>query len=108
MKEQPGLKEGAPLLLPAAHIECRPGTNMHVLRLPDVSILLSEGAAAILELCNGRRSRTEIQLRLIALGHRHTSELLEPFLDAARERNWIVDLKLPATPSFEVPVCAEY
>jgi hypothetical protein len=107
MREQPGLKDGAPLLLPGARIECFPGTNLPVLHLAAGPILLSEGAAAILSLCDGTRSRLEIQLRLLALGYRESSTFLDPFLDAARERKWVVDLRLPAVHSAHVPVFAE-
>ena len=108
MKEQPVLKDGAPLLLPSARVECRPGTELHVLHLASTSVLLSEGAAVILGLCNGRHSRTDIQVRLIALGYHQLSQHVGPFLDAARDRSWVVDLKLPAVQSIQEPACAEY
>ena len=107
MKEQPSLKEGAPLLLPGARIECRPGTSLPLLHLPTGTILVNDAAAAVLGLCNGRHNRLDIQLRLMGLGYPGTSAHLDAFLDSARERRWIVDLKLPVVQSFQLPACAE-
>ncbi|MEJ0035750.1 MAG: hypothetical protein WDO68_06685 [Gammaproteobacteria bacterium] len=111
MKNQPSLQQGAPLLVPGGRVECVSGridAGLHMLHLPDGSIPLSEGAAAILRLCNGRHSRAEIQLQLQALGYSQSCAFLDPFLDAARARSWVVDLKLPVVRSFQIPVCVEY
>ncbi len=111
VKNPPSLNEGAPLLLPGARVECLSGpgsAGLHVLQLPAGSVPLSEGAAAILRLCNGRRRRAEIQLQLQALGYPQSSPFLESFLDAARHRNWVVELKLPAVRFFQVPLRAGY
>jgi hypothetical protein len=108
MRAKPILQTGAPLLLPGARIDRRPGTDMPILELPTGSILLSEGAAAVLRLCTGRHSRTEIRLRLEVLGHSQSGTFIEEFLDAARDRNWVVDLRLPAIRSSVVAECAEH
>ena len=109
MKEWSSSQQGAPLLAPGARIERRSGSDLHVLFLPRGAIPLSEGAAAILRLCNGRSSRAEIQIRLVGLGYRPSSVFLDPFLDAALERKWVVEIQRP--PHFILSpqtVCTEH
>jgi hypothetical protein len=112
MKERSSLLDGAPLLIPGARVEVASFgsgcSNLQVLRLPKGPILLSEMAAAILRLCDGRHSRAQIQLHLQSLGHRQVSTFLDPFLDAARDRQWVVEIRLPAIRAPRVSVCVEY
>jgi pyrroloquinoline quinone biosynthesis protein D len=72
----------------------RSGTKqkLPVLVYADEEVQLNEGALAILQLCDGSRSRDQIVEEAAQRSSEHSLEAdIIAFLDAARARGWIVD-----------------
>lgn len=66
-----------------------------MLVLPDGKVQLNDGAYAILRLCDGSRTRTQI----VSEAARHDDALMADigeFLEAARTRGWIVEVPGPS------------
>lgn len=79
-----------PRLAKRARFRYDPTRESHVLLLPERVIMLSESAAEILELCDGKRSVDEIKAEL--RGRYPNAELdadVDEFLEEARSRRWL-------------------
>ncbi len=63
-----------------------------VLVQPGGAVQLNESAAAILELCDGTRTREEVIAEFLANpAYRELGEDVRDFLEAALERGWIIE-----------------
>lgn len=57
------------------------------------TVLLNEGAAALLDLCDGTRTLEEIVTEYLSHAANHQLEAdVREFLEAARQRGWIVEV----------------
>jgi pyrroloquinoline quinone biosynthesis protein D len=64
-----------------------------VLVQPGGAVPLNESAAALLELCDGTRSFDEVVSQFVAQpGNANLAADAQDFLEAARQRGWIVEI----------------
>ena len=64
-----------------------------VLVEPAGTVPLNESAAALLELCDGTRSFDEVVSQFVAQsGNTALASDAQDFLDAARQRGWVVEI----------------
>ena len=64
-----------------------------VLVQPSGTVALNESAAALLELCDGSRSHDEVIEQFVAQpGNEGLALDAQEFLEAARQRGWVVEV----------------
>lgn len=83
-------------LAPDAYIDSSPETGLSTLRLPAGAIPLSDIAAVILKLCNGRNRRADILSHLRLRGFDDQLINVQAFIDAACRREWLVQVERPS------------
>ena len=66
--------------------------NGHILLSQNGPVRLNDSAAAILELCDGTRTRDGIVARIVRSKDDDLAGDVREFLDAARRRGWIVEI----------------
>lgn len=93
-------------LAPGASVESSPLSGLSALRIEGAAILLSDSAATILELCNGRNSRRQIFAQLRMRGLSTQPGELHEFLDVACRRQWVTLARARSEITME-PMCAD-
>lgn len=88
----PTVAHGVRLAAGVRLVGTRSKHKVSILICADGKVQLNEGAVAILRLCDGSRTREQI----VSEAARHAADAalaadIDAFLNAARERGWIVD-----------------
>jgi pyrroloquinoline quinone biosynthesis protein D len=78
-------------LAPGHQLQKDASGNGHILVSPTGPVQLNESAAAILELCDGTRTREEIVARILRSKYDSLADDVRAFLAAARRRGWVVE-----------------
>lgn len=84
-------KQGVQLAASVRLVRANARQKMSVLLCDGASVQLNAGAAAILSLCDGSRTRAQIVVEMQQQGNGALADDIEAFLDAAETRGWIVD-----------------
>jgi pyrroloquinoline quinone biosynthesis protein D len=91
MKDKTSPRRRRIRLAPGHQVQKDPGRDGHVLASPTGSVQLNDTAAAILELCDGTRTREEIISRILRSRDDSLAHDVRAFLDVARQRGWIAE-----------------
>jgi pyrroloquinoline quinone biosynthesis protein D len=78
-------------LAPGHQLQKDASGTRHIVVSPTGPVQLNESAAAILDLCDGTRTREEIVVRILRSKDDSLADDVRAFLDAARRRGWIVE-----------------
>ena len=93
-------------LAPGATVESSPLSGLSALRIEGAAVLLSDSAAAILKLCNGRNSRRQIFAQLRMRGLSTQPGEFQAFLDVACRRQWVTPARARSEIMMEA-MCAD-
>ena len=92
-----------------AYIDSSPVTGLSTLEWSGASIPLSESAAVILKLCNGRNRVRDIVSHLRLRGRSDQFLNVHAFIDAACRRRWVTQVELPRSDKMsKVEPCVKY
>ena len=92
MKDYTVARAGKVRLAPGRQLQKDAAGQGHILTSRTGPVRLNEAAAAILELCDGTRTREGIIARVVRLKNDDSlADDVRDFLDAARRRGWIVE-----------------
>ena len=92
MKEYTVARAGKVRLAPGRQLQRDPAGHGHILISRTGPVRLNESAAAILELCDGTRTREGIVARVVRMKNDDSlADDVRDFLDAASRRGWIVE-----------------
>ena len=92
MKDYTVARAGKVRLAPGRQLQKDSAGQGHILTSRTGPVRLNEAAAAILELCDGTRTREGIIARVVRLKNDDSlADDVRDFLDAARRRGWIVE-----------------
>jgi pyrroloquinoline quinone biosynthesis protein D len=91
MKDKTVARAGKVRLAPGRALQKDAAGDGHILLSPAGLVRLNESAAAILELCDGTRTRDGIVARIVRSKDDGLAEDVREFLDAASRRGWIVE-----------------
>lgn len=76
-------------LAPGCRLSGERGRSGRVLICPSGSVELNEIAAAILALCDGRRTREQIVARVLSASRHGLARSVREFLAAAHRNGWV-------------------
>ncbi len=91
MKEYIVARAGKVRLAPGRQLQKDAAGDGHILISRTGPVRLNESAAAILELCDGTRTREGIVARIVRSKDDSLADDVRDFLDAASRRGWIVE-----------------
>ncbi len=91
MKEYTVARAGKVRLAPGRQLQKDAAGDGHILISRNGPVRLNESAAAILELCDGTRTREAIVARIVHSKDDSLADDVRDFLDAAHRRGWIVE-----------------
>ena len=91
MKEYTVARAGKVRLAPGRQLQKDAAGDGHILISRTGPVRLNESAAAILELCDGTRTREGIVARIVRSKDDSLADDVRDFLDAASRRGWIVE-----------------
>ncbi len=84
-------RAGKVRLAPGRQLQKDAAGDGHILMSRTGPVRLNESAAAILELCDGTRTREGIVARIVRSKDDSLEDDVRDFLDAARRRGWILE-----------------
>jgi pyrroloquinoline quinone biosynthesis protein D len=92
MKHKAAPRRGKVRLAPGRRLQAAKRRDRHVLVSREGTVQLNETAASILALCDGTRTRDEIVASILRRpGDQDLAGDVRDFLDAARQRGWIIE-----------------
>jgi len=92
MKHKAAPRRGKVRLAPGRRLQAAKRRDRHVLASREGTVQLNETAASILALCDGTRTREEIVASILRQpGDHDLAGDVREFLDAARQRGWIIE-----------------
>ena len=91
MKDKTGARAGKVRLARGRRLKTEADGDGHVLVSRAGSVRLNASAAAILELCDGTRTREAIVERIVRSRDERLVADVRDFLDSAQRRGWIVE-----------------